>query len=130
MTRVRELNERQCLVEPAGMKARMMMTSAFAKVATVASLALPGAAIANGEAKFTFQTPQTIVAHQIYDLHTIILVICVLVAIVVFGLMFYAIVRHRRSVGHQAKQFDNNKPAQIIWTVIPCLIVVGMAFPA
>ena len=112
------------------MKAKVMMTNDLAKVVTVASLALPGTAIANGEPKFTFQTPQTIVAHQIYDLHTIILGICILIAVVVFGIMFYAIVRHRRSVGHQAKQFDNNKPAQIIWTVIPCLIVVGMAFPA
>jgi cytochrome c oxidase subunit II len=112
------------------MKAKVVMTNDLAKVVTVASLALPGTAIANGEAKFTFQTPQTIVAHQIYDLHTIILGICILIAVVVFGIMFYAIVRHRRSVGHQAKQFDNNKPAQIIWTVIPCLIVVGMAFPA
>ena len=107
-----------------------MMTSDLARTVTVASLALPGMAIANGEAKFTFQTPQTIVAHQIYDLHAIVLGICILIAVVVFGLMFYAVVRHRRSVGHQAKQFDNNKPAQILWTLIPCLIVVGMAFPA
>ena len=107
-----------------------MMTSDLARAVTVASLALPGTAIANGEAKFTFQTPQTIVAHQIHDLHAIVLGICILIAVVVFGLMFYAIVRHRRSVGHQAKQFDNNKPAQILWTLIPCLIVVGMAFPA
>ena len=107
-----------------------MMTSDLARAVTVASLALPGTAIANGEAKFTFQTPQTIVAHQIYDLHAIVLGICILIAVVVFGLMFYAVVRHRRSVGHQAKQFDNNKPAQILWTLIPCLIVVGMAFPA
>jgi cytochrome c oxidase subunit 2 len=112
------------------MKVKVMMTSDLAKVVTVASLALPGMAIADGEAKFTFQTPQTIVAHQIYDLHTIILDICILIAIVVFGIMLYAIVRHRRSVGHQAKQFDNNKPAQILWTLIPCLIVVGMAFPS
>jgi len=83
------------------MKAKVMMTNDLAKVVTVASLALPGTAIANGEAKFTFQTPQTIVAHQIYDLHTIILGICILIAVVVFGIMFYAIVRHRRSVGHQ-----------------------------
>jgi cytochrome c oxidase subunit 2 len=112
------------------MKVKVMMTSDLAKVVTVASLAKAGTAIANGEAKFTFQTPQTIVAHQIYDLHAIVLGISILIAVVVFGLMFYAIVRHRRSLGHQAKQFDNNKPAQIVWTVIPCLIVVGMAFPA
>jgi cytochrome c oxidase subunit 2 len=107
-----------------------MLTSDFAKVVSMASLARSGAAIANGEAKFGLQTPQTIVAHQIYDLHTIILGICIVIAVVVFGFMFYAIVRHRRSVGHQANPFDGNKLVQIIWTVIPCLIVVGMAFPA
>ncbi len=110
------------------MKAKLMMTSDLAKTARWALLALPG--IANGESKFGLQTPQTPVAHQLYDLHAITLGVCIVVAIVVFGLMFYTILRHRRSVGHQAKQFDTNKPLQIIWTVIPCLIVVGMAFPA
>ncbi len=87
-------------------------------------------AIAGGEAKFGLQTPQTIVAHQIYDLHLVILWICILIAVVVFGFMFYAIVRHRRSVGHRAKQFRENTLVQIMWTVIPVLIVVGLAFPA
>ena len=106
------------------------MTSDLAKVVTVASLALPGTAIANGEAKFTFQTPQTLVAHQIYDLHIVVLGICILIAVVVFAFMFYAILRHRRSVGHQAKQFSENKALTILWTAIPLLIVVGLAFPA
>ena len=78
------------------------MVRDIAQAVAVALLA-PGMAIANGEAKWGFQTPQTIVAHQIYDLHTIILGICVLIAAMVFGFMFYAIVRYRRSVGHQAK---------------------------
>jgi len=102
----------------------------LAKAATVALLALPGSAIANGESKFGLQTPQTPVAHELYDLHAIVLGICIVIAVLVFGLMFYTILRHRRSVGHEAKQFDANKPLQIIWTIIPCLIVVGMAFPA
>ena len=64
-------------------------------------------------------------------MHLIVLGIVVVIAVVVFAVMFYAIVRHRRSVGHQAKQFsDNSVPVQIIWTLIPLLIVVGMAFPA
>ncbi|HWZ72207.1 MAG TPA: cytochrome c oxidase subunit II [Casimicrobiaceae bacterium] len=96
----------------------------------VASLALPGIAIANGEAKFGFQTPQTPVAHQIYDLHLIVLGIGVAIALVVFLFMFYAILRHRRSLGHQASQFSDNKALTIVWTAIPLLIVVGMAFPA
>jgi len=106
------------------------MTRKRAKTISAASLTLPGTAIAAGEAKFGLQTPQTIVAHQIYDLHAIILWICILIGVVVFGFMFYAIVRHRRSVGHRAKQFRENTLVQIMWTVIPVLIVVGLAFPA
>jgi len=102
----------------------------FAKAATMGSLVPSGMAIANGEAKFGFQTPQTLVAHQIYDLHLLVLGIVVVIAAVVFAVMFYAIVRHRRSVGHEAKQLADSVPVQIIWTLIPLLIVAGMAFPA
>jgi cytochrome c oxidase subunit 2 len=111
------------------MKAKLMMSN-LAKVMMVASLALPRMAIANGEAKFGFQTPQTLVAHQIYDLHLIVLLICIAIALGVFAFMFYAILRHRRSVGHQAKQFSDNRAVTILWTAIPLLIVVGLAFPA
>jgi cytochrome c oxidase subunit 2 len=111
------------------MKAKLMMSN-LAKVMMVASLALPRMAIANGEAKFGFQTPQTLVAHQIYDLHLIVLLICIAIAFGVFAFMFYAILRHRRSVGHQAKQFSDNRAVTILWTAIPLLIVVGLAFPA
>ena len=106
------------------------MMSDFVKAARWASVVLPGMALANGEAKFGFQTPQTPVAHQIYDLHLIVLGIVVAIALAVFAFMAYAIVRHRRSVGHQAKQFSDNKALTILWTVIPFLIVVGVAFPA
>jgi cytochrome c oxidase subunit 2 len=111
------------------MKAKLMMSD-LAKASRWASLALPGVAFADGEAKFGFQTPQTLVAHQIYDLHFVVLVICIAIALGVFAFMFYAILRHRRSVGHQAKQFSDNKALTILWTAIPLLIVVGLAFPA
>ena len=57
----------------------------LAKTATVALLA-PGAAIAEGQAKWGFQTPQTPIAHQIYDLHLVVLAIVVVIALGVFGL--------------------------------------------
>jgi cytochrome c oxidase subunit 2 len=76
------------------------------------------------------QAPQTIVAQQIIDLHVIVLGICVVIALIVFGIMFYSIARHRRSAGHQARQFDGNKRLEIVWTIIPFLIVVGIAYPA
>jgi cytochrome c oxidase subunit II len=107
-----------------------MMERNLKKAAALVTLALPCAAFAESGPSFGLQTPQTIIAHQIYDLHTLILWICIAIAVVVFGFMFYSIVRHRRSVGHEAKQFHGNTPVEIVWTIIPCLIVVGMAFPA
>ena len=101
----------------------------LAKAATVALLA-PGLANAAGEAKWGFQTPQTLVAHEIYDLHLLVLGIVVVIALGVFGVVSYAILRHRRSVGHQAKQIGDSMKVQVLWTAIPLLIVVSLAFPA
>ncbi|BAK78593.1 cytochrome c oxidase, subunit II [Pseudogulbenkiania sp. NH8B] len=81
-------------------------------------------------ADFTFQPPVTPVARQIYDLHSLLLLITVTIFIVVFGVMFYAILRHRKSLGHRARPFHENTTVEIIWTVIPFLILVGMAWPA
>jgi cytochrome c oxidase subunit 2 len=99
-------------------------------IAATMALLAPGGAIANDDAKFNFQTPQTVIAHQIYDLHLLVLGIVVVIAAGVFGVMFYAMLRHRRSLGHEAKQFDDNKAVQALWTAIPLLIVVSLAFPA
>ena len=99
-------------------------------ISASAALALPGIALAAGESKFGLQTPQSTIAHQIYDLHAMVLAICIAIAVVVFGAMLYSIVRHRRSLGREAKQFQDNKALVITWTIVPILIVVGMAFPA
>jgi len=105
------------------------MNARFAHILAGLLLFLTASA-ARSQSKYTFQTPQTIIAHEIYDLHSLLVGICAVIFVVVFGLMFYAIVRHRRSVGHAAKQFHGNTKVEVIWTVIPCLIVVGMAYPA
>jgi cytochrome c oxidase subunit 2 len=54
----------------------------------------------------------------------------VIIFVGVFGVMFYSIIKHRKSVGHQAAQFHENTFVEIIWTVIPFLILVFMAYPA
>ena len=74
--------------------------------------------------------PQTLIAREIYDLHTLIMWIIVGIFVVVFGAMTYAIVRHRKSVGRQARQFHENTTVEIVWTIIPFLILIGMAYPA
>jgi cytochrome c oxidase subunit 2 len=93
-----------------------------------AALLAPGAALAALE--FNLQPPVTPIARQIIDLHHFILWICVVIFVVVFGVMFYSIFKHRKSVGHVAQQFHENTTVEIIWTVIPLLILLFMAFPA
>ena len=65
-----------------------------------------------------------------YDLHMIVLWVCVVIGIGVFTVMFTSIVLHRKSRGHEAAKFSHSTKAEIIWTVIPVLILVMMAVPA
>jgi cytochrome c oxidase subunit 2 len=72
----------------------------------------------------------TELSREIYGLHMLILWICVAIAAAVFGVMIYSIATFRKSKGAVAASFDHNTKAEIIWTVIPVLILVGMAVPA
>ena len=74
--------------------------------------------------------PETALGREIYDLHTIITLICVVIFVGVFGFMFYAVFKHRKSVGHKAAQFHENTAVEVAWTLIPCVILVVMAVPA
>jgi cytochrome c oxidase subunit 2 len=74
--------------------------------------------------------PVTPVSRQIYDLHWGILWVCVGIFVIVFGAMFWSIFKHRRSAGAKAAQFHENTTIEIIWTIIPFIILVGMAYPA
>ena len=86
-----------------------------------------GAAAAN---PYHLPEPQTLIAREIYDLHTLIMWIVVGTFVVVFGAMTYAIIRHRKSVGREARQFHENTTVEIVWTIIPFFILIGMAYPA
>jgi len=65
-----------------------------------------------------------------FDLHMIVLWICVVIGIGVFTVMFTSIVLHRKSRGYEAAKFNHSTRAEIIWTIIPVIILVGMAVPA
>jgi cytochrome c oxidase subunit 2 len=91
-------------------------------------LLAPGAAFA--EREYNLQPPVTPIAAQIFDLHLLITGICAVIFVVVFSVMFYSIFAHRKSKGHKAAQFHENTTVEVIWTVIPFLILLGMAFPA
>lgn len=72
----------------------------------------------------------TPIGHAMYDLHMIAIYVCAAIGIVVYGVMVYAIWKHRKSKGHQAAHFHENLKLEIIWTLIPFLILVGLAVPA
>jgi len=74
--------------------------------------------------------PVTEIAHQIYSLHTLMLVICLVIFVAVFSVMFYSIFKHRKSLGHKPATFHESTAVEIAWTVVPFLIVIGMALPA
>ncbi len=72
----------------------------------------------------------TEVGAEIYDLHMLILWICVVIGVAVFSVMFYSIIYHRKSRGHEPAQFHESTKVEIAWTVVPFLILIGMAVPA
>lgn len=80
--------------------------------------------------EMTFQPPVTGIAREIYSLHNMMLIICLVIFVAVFGVMFYSIFKHRRSAGHRAATFHESTAVEIAWTVVPFLIVIGMALPA
>jgi cytochrome c oxidase subunit 2 len=74
--------------------------------------------------------PGSPTAQEAYQLHWGVMYVCIAIFVVVFGAMFWSIFKHRRSMGAQAAQFHENTTIEIIWTLIPLVVLVGMAWPA
>ena len=84
---------------------------------------LPGGPAVN---QLDLHPPATKIASQMIWMHDLMLVICVVIFVAVFGVMFYSILKHRKSVGHKAANFHESVAVEIAWTVVPFLIVIGM----
>ncbi len=72
----------------------------------------------------------TPVAHEVYDLHMLILWICTAVGLAVFAVMMYSVIMHRKSRGAVPAQFHENQTLEVVWTLIPAVVLVIMAIPA
>ena len=72
----------------------------------------------------------TRIAEEQQWLHWFMMAICLVIFVAVFGVMFYSILKHRKSVGHKAANFHESAVVEIAWTIIPFIIVIGMALPA
>ncbi|MEP7282347.1 MAG: cytochrome c oxidase subunit II [Rubrivivax sp.] len=84
---------------------------------------LPGGPAVN---QLNLHPPASQIAEQQQWLHWVMLVICLAIFVAVFGVMFYSIVKHRKSVGHKAATFHESLTVEIVWTVVPFIIVIGM----
>jgi cytochrome c oxidase subunit 2 len=70
------------------------------------------------------------ISNQVYDLHMLMFGICVIIAVIVFGVMFYSMVVHRKSKGAKAANFHDNLTVEVVWTIVPFVILIFMAVPA
>ena len=109
-------------------RALSLVAKTIAPAAMLAWALMPAAAHAAKE--YNLQPPVTPIAEQIFDLHIYILWICVVIFVVVFSVMFYSIFAPRKSKGHQAAQFHENTIVEVVWTVVPFLILIFVAYPA
>ena len=80
--------------------------------------------------QLNLQTPVTAVGADIYSLHNWMMIVCLIIFVAVFGVMFYSVFKHRKSLGHKPATFHESTAVEIAWTVVPFLIVIGMALPA
>ncbi len=76
------------------------------------------------DGRYNLQTPASMMAVDLYNLHTFLFVLCLVIFVAVFGVMFYSIYAHRKSKGHKAATFHESTAVEVAWTVIPFLIVV------
>ena len=88
---------------------------------------LPGGPAVN---QLNFAPPATKIAEEMHWLHWFMMILCTVIFVVVFGVMFYSILKHRKSVGHQAQELPEPIWVELGWTIVPLLIVIGMALPA
>ncbi|MEM5434757.1 cytochrome c oxidase subunit II [Paraburkholderia diazotrophica] len=124
-------------MEILGKEAMKTIKRALTGVLACSGLLFAGAALAVGDSpggprvnEINLQPPVTKIAEELYSLHTLMLILCTIIFVGVFGVMFYSIFAHRKSKGHKAANFHESTTVEIIWTIVPFIIVVLMALPA
>jgi cytochrome c oxidase subunit 2 len=93
-------------------------------------MALLSVPVAQAEYQLNMTEGVTPISHELYGLHMLVFWICVAIAVIVFAVMAYSIMYHRKSKGAVAANFHESTTVEIIWTVAPLLILIGIAIPA
>tara|TARA_R110001592_G_scaffold91754_4_gene268286 strand:- start:24142 stop:25281 length:1140 start_codon:yes stop_codon:yes gene_type:complete len=82
------------------------------------------------ESKFNLTQGVTEVSHEVYDLHMLVLYICTVIGVIVFGAMAWSMFFHRKSRGYVPATFHESTKVELLWTIIPIIILIAMAYPA
>lgn len=106
------------------------MTNARCLLWSLPTLLFAASANASKSMPLNMTKGATEISQQVYDLHMTIFWICCVIGAVVFGIMFWSIIRHRKARGVQPAQFHESTKVEILWTAIPVVILIGMAIPA
>lgn len=105
----------------------LVSAAAWFSTAAYAVNDLPGGPAVN---QLNLGPAATRIAEEVSWLHWMMLIFCTVIFVAVFGVMFYSIWKHRKSVGHKAANFHESTTVEIAWTVVPFIIVIFMALPA
>lgn len=111
----------------AGATMLMLGLGAWTSVAAQKVNDLPGGPAVN---QLNFAPPVTRIAEEQHWLHWFMMALCAVIFLIVFGVMFYSILKHRKSVGHKSQVLAEPIWVELGWTIVPLLIVIGMALPA
>ena len=80
--------------------------------------------------EWNLQPPATPIAADVHGLHDYVMILVIVIFVGVFSVMFWSVYAHRKSKGHQAAQFHENTMVEMLWTVIPLVILIFIAWPA
>ncbi len=128
----------QTVAKPAAHQVALQAAQRTARAALVAlatlstQVAMAAGDLPGGPAKnqLDLHPPATAIAADIHGMHFYMLIVCLVIFIAVFGVMFYSIFKHRKSVGHKPANFHESVAVEIAWTVVPFLIVCVMGLAA
>jgi len=117
------------MTRPGRLHAGALLGSAAAWLSTAAYAVndLPGGPAVN---QLNLHPAVTKIAHEQAWLHWFMMAFCLAIFVAVFGVMFYSIWKHRKSVGHKPANFHESTAVEIAWTIVPFIIVIAMALPA
>lgn len=99
-------------------------------VRTVALLVIALSSLAHADWQLNMPRGVTDISAEVYGLHMLVFWICVVIGVLVFGVMFYSIIKHRKSKGAVASNFHESTKVELLWTIVPTIIVIFIGVKA